>query len=109
MNSFIFRVLYLRSNTFMISAAMNKNNLDIINKIAFDFAIKNGFDTCSIYSNSGDYTIYVAEYNSKEPQIIGYPSFIIIDVNEPRFATQNETYTILGISNVGDNNFSETL
>lgn len=101
MNETVHYVIYLHIYLYM-------NKLDT-HKIAIDFAKKKGFDKCSEYGTIGKSFIYIAEYISDEILFIGYPTFIVVSGNNPRFATNEEVLIIMQIPAIEDKNFSEPL
>lgn len=80
--------------------AMKKKEIDI----AQEFALKNKYTSVVLYDNWDGSNIYAAE--GEDSLCIGYPALIIVSESNPRFATTEETFSIMGVNPVEDKNYS---
>lgn len=78
-------------------------------EIAKKFGIAHGFNIVYFFTKWRHNKVFVCE-NSHEITSIGYPTFIIVEGSDPRFASSEETLNILKINPIVDKNYSgETL
>ena len=90
--------IYEKGSIFAVKFIDMNKDKDIATKFAQD----NRFDT-AIRSGKkwkGN-LLYVAVFNPDpdgNPPYTGYPQFIIIEANKPRFATSDEIFKIMGIT-----------
>ncbi len=68
--------------------------------IALEFALKNEYESVLLYEKWNETNVYVAEniVEGEEVPIIGYPALIIVSESNPRFATPEETFSIMSIN-----------
>lgn len=90
-----------------MSKEIAKKNVDI----ALELAVKIKYDSVTYYENWKGLDVYVAEYKEGEDEdedvkYIGYPFFIIVSNGTARFATFEDTLSIMGVNPFVDLNDS---
>lgn len=71
-------------------------------KIAQALALENDYCSVAFYNKWNGCEVYIAEYSASEILYIGYPTFIIIEGCNARFASEFETCEIMGITDCID-------